>query len=90
MPSLVQKCVFYRPKLTGKWEQQEIEIQIFDMQKCIISTDRAQREDEKNGVVRLVTFTPRVMVIKMSKMAHYMYLLLNTIKITLGKIFNCN
>ena len=29
--------------------------------------DRARRVDEKNEVIRLVVFTPRVMVIKMSK-----------------------
>ena len=34
---------------------------------------RAQRVDEKNRVIRLVMFTSRVMVIKMSKMAHFMY-----------------
>ena len=39
------------------------------MQKWNISTDRAQWVDEKNGVIRLVMFTPRVIAIKMSKMA---------------------
>ena len=34
----------------------------------------------KMGVIRLVRFTPRVMVIKMSKMAHFMYSLLDTTK----------
>ena len=39
--------------------------------------DRAQKVDEKNGVICLVImFTPRVMVIKMSKMAHFLYFLL--------------
>ena len=43
--------------------------------------DRAQREDEKNGVICLVImFTPRVMVIKMSKMANFLYFLLMTAK----------
>ena len=45
-----------------------------------ILTDRAQRVDEKNGFIYLVMFTPRVMVIKMSKMAHFMYFLLDTAK----------
>ena len=36
--------------------------------------DRAQRIHEKNGVIRLVMFTPRVMVIKTSKMAGYFLL----------------
>ena len=42
--------------------------------------DRAQRVDKKNGVIRLVIFTPTVMVIKMSKMADFMYFLLDTAK----------
>ena len=43
--------------------------------------DRAQRADVKNGVASLFKmFTPRVMVIKMSKMAHFLYFLLITAK----------
>ena len=36
--------------------------------------DRDQRLDEKNGVICL--FMPRVTVIKMSKMAYFLYFLL--------------
>ena len=44
------------------------------MQKWNIATNRAQRVDEKNGIICLViVFTPGVMVIKMSKMAHFLY-----------------
>ena len=50
------------------------------MQKWNISTNRALSVDEKNGVICLVMVTPRVMVIKMSKMAHFMYFLLDTAK----------
>ena len=40
--------------------------------------DRAQRLDEKNGVIcLLVMFTPRFMIIKMS-MTHFLYFLLMT------------
>ena len=40
-----------------------------------ISTDRAQRVDEKDGVIFLVImFISRVMVIKVSKMAHFFVL----------------
>ena len=47
------------------------------MQKWNIPTDRAQRVDEKNGVVFLgIMFTLGVMVIKMSKMAYFLYFLL--------------
>ena len=39
--------------------------------------DRAQRVDEKNEVIYLViVFTLGVMVIKMSKMVHFLYFLL--------------
>ena len=50
------------------------------MQKWNISLDRAQKVDEKDGVILLVMFTLRVMVIKMSKMVHFMYFLVNTAK----------
>ena len=42
--------------------------------------DRAQTVDEKNGVIRLVVFTPRVIVIKISKMVHFVYFLLDRAK----------
>ena len=50
------------------------------MQKWNISTYRARRIDEQNDVIRLVMFTSKVMVIRISKMAHLMYFLLNTEK----------
>ena len=44
------------------------------MQKRNIPTDRAQRIDEKNGIIFLaIMFTPRVKVIKMSKIAHFLF-----------------
>ena len=55
----------------------ELNFDGLEMQKWNIPTDRAQRVDGKNGISCLVImFTPRVMVIKMSKMAHFLYLLL--------------
>ena len=67
------------------------EILRFQMQKWNISTYRAQRVDEKNDAICLVMFTSKVMVIRMSKMAHLMYFLFNTEKNrhSLGKIFKC-
>ena len=61
------------------------------MQKWNISTYRAQRVDEKIVVICLVMFTSKVMVIRMSKMAHLMYFLLNTKKNrhSFGKVFKC-
>ena len=55
-------------------------LHVFDMQKRNRSTERVQRVDEKHGVIRLVMFTPRVMVIKISEMAHFMYFQLDTAK----------
>ena len=41
--------------------------------------DRVQRVDKKNGVTCLfIMFTPRVMVIKIPKMAYFLYFLLMT------------
>ena len=48
------------------------------MQKWNISTDRAQRVDEKNGGN---SSSDIYSLIKMSKMAHFMYLLLNKAKV---------
>ena len=46
------------------------------IQKSKMQMDRAQIVDEKNGVICLVMFVPGVMVIKMSKLAHFLYFLL--------------
>ena len=48
-----------------------------EMQIRNIPTHRTQRVGEKNGVICLVIrFTLGVMIIKMSKMAHFVYFLL--------------
>ena len=54
----------------------ELNFEGLEMQKWNIPTDRAQRWDGKNGVICLVMFTPKVMVVKMSKIAHFLYFLL--------------
>lgn len=58
MSPLICKCVFYRQKqhdAKGRGPQE------IEMQKLNRPTDRAQRVDEKNGVVCLVNiFTVRV------------------------------
>ena len=47
-----------------------------------IPTDRALRDGEKNGFICLVImFTPRIKVIKMSKLAHFLEFLLIIAKI---------
>ena len=42
--------------------------------------ERAQRLAKKNGVICLVMFIPRAMIIKMSKMDYFLYILLMTAK----------
>ena len=64
-----------------KEESMELNFEWLQMQKWSIPTDRTQRIDEKNGVIYLVImFTLWVMVIKMLKMAHFLYFLLVTTK----------
>ena len=52
-----------------------------EMQEWNTPTNRAHRADEKNGIICLaIMFTSGVLVIKMSKMAHFMYFLQMTTK----------
>ena len=52
--------------------QLELNFKVPEIQRYNILTDRTQRIDEKNRVICLVImFTPRVMIIKLSKMAHF-------------------
>ena len=55
----------------------ELNFERLEMQKLNIPTDGAQRVDGENGVICLVIiFNPLVMVIKTSKIAHFLYFLL--------------
>ena len=48
-----------------------------EMQKLNISTDRAQRLDEKNRIIGLIIkFIPRVIFINISRSAYWLYILL--------------
>ena len=72
----------------------EINFEGLEMQTWNIPTDKAQRVDGKNGVTCLVImFTPRAMVIKMSKMAHFSFVfsadVSKKISHSLYKIFMC-
>ena len=50
----------------------ELNFEVLEMQKLNIPKERAQRVNEKSGVICLVImFTPRITVIKMSKAAHF-------------------
>ena len=76
--SLVQEYVFYRPDLTGKRVAHGTKIKLLKFKNIL--TNKAQRVVEGNEVICLVIFSPRVMVIKISRMAHFMYFLLDTRK----------
>ena len=59
----------------------ELNFESLEAQKWNIPTDRTWRIDEKNGAICLVMmFTPRIMVITMSKTGHFSYFLLMTTK----------
>ena len=61
--------------------QIELNFEGLEIQKLNMPTDRTQRVGEKNGVIFLVIMlTSRAMVIKMSKMVHFLYFLLMTAK----------
>ena len=63
MSSLACKCLFHRLERNVNFEDLE-------MQKWNIPTDRGGRVDEENGAICIIIMsTPRIMVIKMSKMA---------------------
>ena len=50
----------------------ELNFESLAMQKLNIPTDRTQRLDEKDGVICLVImFTPKVIAIRISKMARF-------------------
>ena len=69
--SLLCKCVFYRTEHNAKEESHKLNYDGLKMEKWNISIDRAQRVDEKNGVICLIMFTPGVMVINISKMFNF-------------------
>ena len=77
-----------KTKCKGKLDFQGIE-----MQKWNTPADRAERVDEKNGVIFLVTmFTPWVMVIKMSRNGSFFVLSCRgqqNISRSLGITFKC-
>ena len=53
-----------------KGDPMKLKFEGTEMQKANITMDRAQRRDEKNGVICLVImFTSKVIIIRMSKMA---------------------
>ena len=72
MSSSTCKCVF-RLCSNAKGGPVKLNFEGLRIQKWDIQTHRAQRVDEKNGVICLVIMlSPRVTVIKMSKMAYFL------------------
>ena len=91
--SLSCKSVFFRSEHNAKGDHMELSFQRLEMQKWKIPTGRPQRADEKiEAICLIIMFTPRIMVIKMSKMAHIMYFLLMTAEksVSSGKILSVN
>ena len=81
MSSLVCRRIFYGSEHNAKWEPMNMNFEGLEIRIWNILTDRAQKVDEKNEVTCIATmFTPRVMVIKMSKMAYFLFFLLTTDK----------
>ena len=59
----------------------EVNFESLEMQKLNIATDRDQKGDEDNGVIcQVIMFFPKVMAIKMSKIAHFFNFMLMTAK----------
>ena len=71
---ILQTRTYWKAGTSQNWNK------VFGIQNLSKLKDRAQRLDKKNGVICLVMFTPTVMVIKMSKMADFMYFLLDAEK----------
>ena len=71
---ILQTRTYWKAGTSQNWNY------VFGIQNWRKLKDRAQRVDKKNGVICLVMFTPTIMVIKMSKMADFMYFLLDTEK----------
>ena len=91
--SLSCECLFHRPEdFANRGPPMELNFEGLEMQKGNMPTDKAQRENEKIGIIYLgIIFTPELTVIKMSKMAHILYLLLITAKnqSQFGQKFKC-
>ena len=72
-PSLERKFVFYRPEHKTKVDPMVLNFEGLQIEKLNIPTDKYKSVDEKNGVICLVIiFTSGNMVIKMSKIDHFL------------------
>ena len=73
------KYVFYRQEHNAKRDSMKLNFEGLEMQKWNIPTNRAWKADEKNRIICLaIIVISRVMVIKMSRMAIFLYFLLMT------------
>ena len=63
---------FIGQNIMQRGDSMELNFEVLEIQKLNIPKDRAQRIDEKIGIICLVIMIPlRVLVIKMSKMTHF-------------------
>ena len=75
---VVCKCVFYRQEHNAKVGPHGTEL---ECKNGIYQQIEVKEEMRKNWVISpVIMFTVRVMVIKMTKMAHFLYFLLMTAK----------
>ena len=75
--SLHVNVYFTNENIKPRGDSMKLNFEVLEMQKWNIPMDRAQRVDEKNGVICLfIILTSRVIVIKISKMVHFLYFLL--------------
>ena len=79
MSSFAYKCVFYRAKHHAKWGSYRSKFWRSWNAKMKYTSGQSSKYRLKTGVNFLaIMLTPGVMVIKMSKMAHFLYFLLMT------------
>ena len=65
--------LFYRPEWTKGGTTWKWMLSIFQIQKWILQTVRAEKVDEKNGLICVVSmFSFRVMVLKLSKKVYFL------------------
>ena len=92
MSSLAYKCVFYRPENNAKGGPQGTEFLRSLNTKMKYNNGYSSKGRRKNGIICLfIMLASWIMVIKMSKMAHFLCFLLMPAKLSysLKKIFTC-
>ena len=69
----LQNSGILQTRMDQRRDPMKTNFDIFQIQKWISQTVRAQKVDEKNGVICLVSFFPSwVMVLKLTKIVHFL------------------